>query len=64
MRHVPRTYGKGDMLLVIEEVPVITCPHCGESYMTAKTLHALERIKAGRESIVAKRSVTVAEFVP
>lgn len=35
VRHVSRSYGKGDNLLVIENVPVISCPHCGESYLTA-----------------------------
>jgi YgiT-type zinc finger domain-containing protein len=45
IRHVSRSYGKGEDLLVIENVPVISCPHCGESYLTAETLHEIERIK-------------------
>ena len=44
IRRVTRSYGKGDDLLVIENIPVISCPHCGESYMTAETLHEIERI--------------------
>ena len=36
--HVTKSYGRGDNLLVIENVPVISCPHCGESYLTAVTL--------------------------
>ena len=27
-----------DSLLVVENVPVVACPNCGESYMTAETL--------------------------
>lgn len=50
VRHVPRSYGKGENLLVIENVPVISCPHCGESYLTAETLHEIERIKLHRQS--------------
>lgn len=42
IRHVSRSYGKGKELLVIENVPVISCPHCGESYLTAETLHELD----------------------
>ncbi|PVE33230.1 hypothetical protein DC030_15145 [Enterococcus faecalis] len=42
---VPRSYGKGEGLPVIENVPVISCPHCGESYLTAETLHEIERVK-------------------
>ncbi|HXK27931.1 MAG TPA: YgiT-type zinc finger protein [Candidatus Binatia bacterium] len=31
---------------MIEKVPVITCPHCGESYLTAATLHQSEPFKS------------------
>ncbi len=45
IRHVTRSYGKGANLLIIENVPIVVCPHCGESYLTAETLHEIERIK-------------------
>lgn len=61
-RHVTRSYGKGEDLLVIENVPVISCPHCGESYLTAETLHEIERIKQHRNSLTTERSVPVADF--
>jgi YgiT-type zinc finger domain-containing protein len=61
-RRVTRTYGRGGNLLVIERVPVISCLHCGESYLTAATLHELERIKRHRKEIAARRSVAVANF--
>lgn len=62
MRHVSRSYGKGKDLLVIENVPVLSCPHCGESYLTAETLHELERIKLHRKKFAVERPVAVAEF--
>ena len=62
IRRVSRSYGKGDRLLVIENVPVVSCPHCGESYLTAETLHELERIKLNRQNFASKRQVAVAEF--
>lgn len=61
-RHVSRSYGKGKDLLVVEEIPMISCPNCGESYFTAETLHELERIKLHRGSFAEKRSVSVAKF--
>jgi len=61
-RRVTRSYGRGGNLLVIERVPVITCPHCGESYLTAVTLHELDRIKRDRKELAATRSVAVANF--
>ena len=62
IHRVTRSYGKGKNLLVIEEVPVISCPHCGESYLTADTLHEIERIKMHRQNFAAKRKVPVANF--
>ena len=62
LRHVTRSYGKGKNLLVIEEIPVVSCPHCGESYLTAETLHEIERIKLHRQSFARERPVPVAAF--
>lgn len=62
LRHVTRSYGKGDALLIIENVPVISCPHCGESYMTAETMHELERIRSERKQLAQERAVAVATF--
>ncbi len=62
VRHVTRSYGQGEDLLVIENVPVVSCPHCGASYLTAETLHEIERIKLHRQSFAEKRPVAVAEF--
>ena len=62
IRYVSRSYGQGDDLLVIENVPVISCPHCGESYLTAVTLHEIERIKQHRQALAKTRAVPVAVF--
>ncbi|HEV7509899.1 MAG TPA: type II toxin-antitoxin system MqsA family antitoxin [Thermoanaerobaculia bacterium] len=62
IRYMTRSYGKGATLLVIENVPVVVCPHCGESYLTAETLHEIERIKLHRRSFAKSRSVPVASF--
>ncbi len=61
--HVTRSYGKGASLLVIENVPVISCPHCGESYLTAVTLREIDNIKRNRTKVATNRSVPVAIFV-
>ncbi len=37
-----------------------SCPHCGESYFTAQTMHEIERIKALRKSVAVARPVPVA----
>ncbi|HNS39648.1 MAG: type II toxin-antitoxin system MqsA family antitoxin [Anaerolineae bacterium] len=62
IRHVSRSYGSGDDLLVIENVPVVSCPSCGESYLTAETLLEIERIKLHRQAMAEERPVPVAVF--
>ncbi len=63
IRRVTETSGKGGDLLVIENVPMVSCPHCGESYFTADTLHEIERIRLHRKSFAVERPVEVARFV-
>ncbi len=63
IKRITRSYGKGTNLLIIENVPVIVCQDCGESYLTAETLHEIARIKLHRKSFAKQRSVAVAEFV-
>jgi len=62
VRKVSRTYGKGRDLLVIENIPVVSCPHCGESYLTAETLHEIERLKLHRKSLAVERPVEILSF--
>jgi YgiT-type zinc finger domain-containing protein len=62
VRKVTRSFGKGKQLLLIEDVPVMTCPHCGEIYMTAETMHEIERIKLHRAAFSQPKSVAVAHF--
>ena len=60
--HVTKSYGKEESLLIIENVPVISCPHCGESYLTARTLREIENIKRNRTDIAVERRVPVTVF--
>ena len=61
-RYVSRSYGKGESLLVIEDVPTIHCPNCNEGYLTAQTLKGIERIKRDQQTVAPKRLVSVAVF--
>jgi len=62
IRKTTRVYGRGHNLLVIEDVPVCVCPHCGESYLTAETLHEIEHIKAHKKKFTVKRPTPIAQF--
>ena len=63
VRRVARTYGKGKSLLLMQNIPVVSCPHCGESYLTAETLHEIERLKLHRKSIAVERTVATVSYV-
>lgn len=62
VRQITRAYGKGDDVLLIEDVPVISCPDCGESYVTAETLHRIDLIKRERQRFAVERFVEVARL--
>ncbi|MEK7727938.1 MAG: type II toxin-antitoxin system MqsA family antitoxin [candidate division KSB1 bacterium] len=61
-KRITRIYGRGRNALVIENVPVIVCPHCGASYLEAKTLHEIGRIKLHRKSFAKPQPLDVATF--
>ena len=62
LRKVSEAHGKGKDLLIIEDIPLISCPNCGESYFEADTMHEIERIKLHRKNFAKKRHVEVAPF--
>lgn len=61
-KKVTRSFGKKKSLLIIEDIPIICCPLCGESYMRAETMHEIERIKMHRHGFAEKRPVEVTAF--
>ena len=62
IRRVSKSYGEGAALLVIENVPVISCPTCRETHLTADTVQGINRIKSDRQSHAVARPVPVAVF--
>ena len=62
IRRTTRSYGRGEKLFVIENVPVVVCPHCGESYLTAETLHEIERLKLHRKKLAQERCIDIVAF--
>lgn len=62
VHRVTRSYGKGKAEFLIRGVPVVSCPHCGESFLTAETLREIAHIKLHRDQLAVERPVRVAEF--
>jgi len=47
---------------LIEGVPLVRCPNCGESYFTADTLKEIERIRKQWRKVTVEKRVLVATF--
>lgn len=62
IRRITETNGKGGNLIVIENIPMVSCLHCGESCFTADTLHEIERINLHHKNFAVERPVPVAKF--
>ena len=61
-RRVTRSYARGKVEFLIRGIPVVSCPHCGESYLTADTLREVERIKLHRHQLAVELPVAVAQY--
>ncbi len=61
-KRVTRSFGRGKSILVIEDVPMVVCPHCGQNYFTADTLHELERLRLHKKSIPVQRVAPVIKY--
>ena len=62
VRYVSRSFGKAERLLVIENIPYLFCPSCGERYFTAVTMREIERIKMTKTSRIRRRSIPIVSF--
>lgn len=61
-KHITRSFGSGKSILVIEGVPMVVCPHCGQNYFTPETLHEIERLRLHKKNIGARRIAPVIKY--
>lgn len=57
-----KSFGRGDSLVVIEDIPIIHCSSCHESYLTVDTIREIDRIRKNRRSHGKPKRVLVASF--
>jgi YgiT-type zinc finger domain-containing protein len=62
VRRATRSFGSGRSQFLIEGVPVVRCPHCGESYLTAATLKQVEHIRKQWRKLAVQKRLPVAKF--
>lgn len=62
IKKTTKSFGRGDNLVVIENIPIVHCSSCHESYLTADTARELDRIRKNRRSLGKAKRVLVASF--
>ncbi|HWG97452.1 MAG TPA: type II toxin-antitoxin system MqsA family antitoxin [Nitrospira sp.] len=62
IKKTTKSFGRGDNLVVIENIPTIHCSSCHGSYVTADTARELDHIRKNRRSLGKTKRVLVASF--
>ena len=62
IRKTTKSFGRGSNLVVVENIPVVHCGGCHESYITAETARELDHIRKNRRSLGKAKRVLVASF--
>jgi len=62
IKRVTKSFGRGPSLVVIENIPVLSCSSCHESYITADTAREIDRIRKNRVTVGKAKRVLVASF--
>jgi YgiT-type zinc finger domain-containing protein len=52
-----KVFGKGPQMIVIEDIPFISCDNCHQTYATAETMRALDEIRMNRERLTVPREI-------
>ncbi len=62
IKKVTKSFGQGRGLVVIENIPTLSCSSCHESYITASTARTLDCVRKNRVAVGKARRVLVALF--
>ena len=60
--HIDKVFGKGDKKVLIENIPVIHCSYCRESYLTDATMRQLDEIRLNAQTLTTPTTVGVAKI--
>jgi YgiT-type zinc finger domain-containing protein len=60
IKRIAKAFGRGNGLLVIEDIPMIVCRTCHEQYIAAETLHEIEKLRERQQH--QTRMIDVEQF--
>jgi YgiT-type zinc finger domain-containing protein len=58
----PQLVGKGDNLVMVNNVPMYSCRNCGHTYFTVEVARMLDQIRLHPDQYTETRAIPVAEF--
>ncbi len=61
--HIDKVFGKGEKKVLIENIPVIHCSNCRESYLTDATMRQLDDIRLNSQTFSTPATVGIAKIV-
>ena len=59
---LPQVYRKKDKLIVIDNVPMMLCDNCGQSYVNGQTWKAIDLVLAEPRSHTQMQTIEVADL--
>jgi YgiT-type zinc finger domain-containing protein len=59
----PQLVGKGEHLVMVNNVPMFSCRNCGHTYITAEVARMLDQIRLHPKRYAKTKAISVAEFV-
>lgn len=57
-----KVFGKGRKMIVIENIPFISCQNCGQTYITRDVMLALDEIRTHSETMTVPKEVACAKI--
>ena len=60
--HIDKVFGKGGKKVLIENIPIIHCSNCRESYLTDITMRQLDEIRLNTQTLTTPATFGVAKI--
>ena len=58
----PQLIGKGENLVMVNSVPMLSCRNCGHTYFTIEVARMLDQIRLNPHQYTETKNIPVAEF--
>jgi YgiT-type zinc finger domain-containing protein len=57
-----KVFGKGRKMIVIEDIPFISCRNCGQTYITREVMLTLDKIRTHSDTMTVPKEVAYAKI--